>query len=193
MRPANNDDANLTKRSDTELLALTAKDPEAFGLIYERHNRAIFAYLMRRVGDPAVAEELTAEVFAAAFIGADRYRPEKPVLAWLFGIAKLTLLASYRKRAIEQTARRHLGMDVGDSRDQVWEEVERRLDSSVGGVVDGLDSLGRDQRHALIARILDERSYADIAVATNTSEAAVRQRVSRGLRKLTELVKRPAK
>lgn len=193
MSPANYDDANLGKCSDAELLALTAEDAEAFGLIYARHHRAIFAYLMRRVGDPTVAEELTAEVFAAAFIGAGRYRPERPVLAWLFGIAKLTLLASYRKRAVDQTARRHLGMDVGESRDEVWEEVERRLDSSVGELVDGLDALSRDERDALIARILDERSYADIAVDANTSEAAVRQRVSRGLRKLTELVKRPSK
>ena len=44
-----------------------------------------------------------------------------------------------------------------------------------------LDALPADQREAVRARILDERDYVDIARSTQTSEAVVRKRVSRGL------------
>ena len=47
-----------------------------------------------------------------------------------------------------------------------------------------LDELPADQRMALRARVLDDRAYGEIAVAEGVSEAAIRQRVSRGLASL---------
>jgi RNA polymerase sigma-70 factor (ECF subfamily) len=47
--------------------------------------------------------------------------------------------------------------------------------------VELLDELPRDQRAALRARLVDERAYGEIAGAEGVSEAAIRQRVSRGL------------
>lgn len=44
-----------------------------------------------------------------------------------------------------------------------------------------LAALPPDQREAVEARIVDEREYADIALAARTSESVVRKRVSRGL------------
>jgi RNA polymerase sigma factor (sigma-70 family) len=47
-----------------------------------------------------------------------------------------------------------------------------------------LERLPAEQRAALEARVLQEREYADIARSLRCSEAVVRQRVSRGLRRL---------
>lgn len=47
-----------------------------------------------------------------------------------------------------------------------------------------LGQFSQDQRAAVEARVLDERSYADIAAQLGTSEAVVRMRVSRGLASL---------
>jgi RNA polymerase sigma-70 factor (ECF subfamily) len=44
-----------------------------------------------------------------------------------------------------------------------------------------LEELGPDQRAAVHARVVEERGYGEIATAAATSEAVVRQRVSRGL------------
>jgi RNA polymerase sigma factor (sigma-70 family) len=51
-------------------------------------------------------------------------------------------------------------------------------------VVELLEELPPDQRSALRARLLDDRAYGEIAVAEGVSEAAIRQRVSRGLASL---------
>ena len=48
-------------------------------------------------------------------------------------------------------------------------------------VVELLDELPEDQRAAVVARVMDEREYAEIAVDEGVSETVVRKRVSRGL------------
>ena len=65
------------------------------------------------------------------------------------------------------------------------EEAEDRIDASESGLLRGLEGLSEPEREAVRARIIDEHSYADIALAHGVSEAAIRQRVSRGLDKLT--------
>jgi RNA polymerase sigma factor (sigma-70 family) len=53
-------------------------------------------------------------------------------------------------------------------------------------VVELLDELPHDQREALRARLVDDRAYDEIATAAGVSEAAIRQRVSRGLASLRQ-------
>jgi RNA polymerase sigma-70 factor (ECF subfamily) len=71
----------------------------------------------------------------------------------------------------------------------------RRVDQLVEGdawVADLLARLPEDQRQAVRARVLEERSYEEIAAELETSSLVVRKRVSRGLARLrTELERRP--
>jgi RNA polymerase sigma-70 factor (ECF subfamily) len=51
--------------------------------------------------------------------------------------------------------------------------------------------LPAEQRDAVLARVVDERPYPEIAAEMNCSELLVRQRVSRGLRQLRAQIKEP--
>jgi DNA-directed RNA polymerase specialized sigma24 family protein len=53
-----------------------------------------------------------------------------------------------------------------------------------------MGQLSAVERAAVEARVIEERGYPEIAEATGSSEAAVRQRVSRGLSKLARLTRR---
>jgi RNA polymerase sigma-70 factor (ECF subfamily) len=74
-------------------------------------------------------------------------------------------------------------------------ESLRRVEHAVAGdawVSELLARLPEDQRDAVRARVLDERSYDAIATELQTSSLVVRKRVSRGLARLrTELERRP--
>lgn len=192
MRPTSEQlERKLSTALDAELLELTPSAPEAFSIFYDRHLRAILSFLISRTGNADVAEELTCEVFASAFINARTYDARRgDGRAWLFGIAKLTLLKSYRQHAIDQSARRKLGMSIGQPSEEAWERAERRLDSSWPGLQTALRRLTESERAAVEARVVDEREYAEIAEAENTSEATIRKRVSRGLKKLDEVKQR---
>jgi RNA polymerase sigma-70 factor (ECF subfamily) len=181
----------LARRSDAELLLLTPSLPDAFGVFFDRHSQAIVSYLWRQTGNQDVALDLTSETFAVALESVARYDPAKgEARGWLFGIAKITMLSSYRQQRAEQSARLRAGMTVSGVSDEAWEETEARIDASLPGIVDGLDELPRAERRAVIARILDERDYSEIAASEEATEAAIRQRVKRGLSRLRKQAER---
>ena len=67
--------------------------------------------------------------------------------------------------------------------DEALERVEAlaTADASAQFLREGLEALPADQREAVLARVLDEQDYAEIAATARTSESVVRKRVSRGL------------
>lgn len=169
-------------RSDAELLRESRLNATAFAVFYDRYEAAVVGYLARRVGDPEVVADLTAEVFAAALRAAARYRPSQPTAAsWLFTIAHNALATSVRRRRVEAQARLRLGIrDAVSFTDDELERVEG-LASDNRWLDDLLARLPREQAEAIRARVLDERDYPEIAAELATSELVIRKRVSRGL------------
>src|SRR5262249_58979365 len=99
---------NLARASDAELLR--ASDADAFAEVYDRYVGQVLAWGRARVGDHAA--DLTAEVFARAWLCRARFRDQDgaPALPWLLGIAQNVLRDSLRKRRGEDGARRRLGV-----------------------------------------------------------------------------------
>jgi len=173
---------------DEQLLAATAREPQAFDAFYRRHEAAVLGYFMRRTRDPELTADLAAETFAAALVGAGRYRErDGDALAWLFVIARHRLLRSLERGRVEERARRKLGMPKLVLDDELVERIAAlEGDQRVASL---LARLPDDQAAAIEARILDELPYDEIASRLRCSQAVVRKRVSRGLSALRGLVK----
>jgi RNA polymerase sigma factor (sigma-70 family) len=168
---------------DRVLLRAVRRDPAAFGAFYARHERRLLAYLVRRTGAGDVAADVCGEVFATALEAcrAGRPCPRVPV-AWLFGIANHKLADALRGRQVDDRARRHLQMRAIEfSRGQI-SDIERLADEDAA--VSLLAGLPADQVEAVLAHVIDDRDYREIARDLRCSESVVRQRVSRGLRAL---------
>jgi len=178
-----------TMIGDDELLArFVAGEPDAFVTFYRRHLAAILGFFLRRTRDAELTADLTAEVFAAALVAARRYRPgEQPALAWLYGIAAHKLADSRRRGRVEDEARRRLALAPLTIDDEDLARVEEMADS--GAAEAALQSLPQGQRDAVLARVVQERPYAEIAETMRCSELLARQRVSRGLRALRDQMK----
>jgi RNA polymerase sigma factor (sigma-70 family) len=179
---------DYSRLTDDELLVATAGDREAFGELYDRHVRGVLAELRRSGLSTEEALDLTAEVFAAALLASRRYRPgEAPARAWLLGIARNKLVHRRRRAATETAARRKLGMPRLTYSDEALERVEDLLDPEHGRYTNGTAALPPAEREAVVARVIEERDYDEIAAASGATPAAIRQRVSRGLAKLARL------
>lgn len=175
------DDAQL-------LLAAAGGDGAAFELFYRRWLPVVTRFHRRRVQTADAAFDLTAETFAGVVVALDRFDPARGSAAgWLFSIAEHKLNSSLRRRRVEARARRELGHP---RLVLVDEDLDRVEDLATAGGPDRVELLLRDlpddQRAAVRARVLDERPYAEIAAALGCSEAVVRQRVHRGLRRLKQ-------
>jgi RNA polymerase sigma-70 factor (ECF subfamily) len=168
--------------SDEELLAAARADPEAFAAFYRRHARGVAGFFVARTRDAETAADLTAETFAAALEGVDRFRAERgAATAWLYGIARHQLSRWQRRRSVDDRARRRLGMERLELDDADLERVGALAAHEAAAVRVWVEELPADQRLALRARVVDGDAYAELAARTGSSQAAVRQRVSRGL------------
>ncbi len=99
---------------DGDLLgAARAGDGRAFARFYRRHLPGVVGFLMRKTGDHEVSADLAAEVFAAVFLSAGRYRSREGGSAgpWVRGIAQNKLRESRRRGRVEARARRKLGLE----------------------------------------------------------------------------------
>jgi RNA polymerase sigma factor (sigma-70 family) len=174
-------------QSDAELLAMTGEEPEAFATFYRRYERPVLGYLLTRVRDAELAADLAAEVFAAALAAAasfDVARAGSPSAAgWLFTIAHNTLATSLRRGRVAETARRRLGMREPLHLDDLDLERIQALGDSIP-LAELLEDLPAPEREAILARVLDERDYEEMAADLGCSALVVRKRVSRGLGRL---------
>ena len=168
---------------DLELLRAIAKhDQQACAVFYRRHLPRTVAYLMRETRDPELAADLAAEVFASVIVSARRYKPQKETAApWVIGIARNVLANSRRRGRVQDRTRRRLAIEPLELDDDDLERTESLAGQGMGPVTELVEALPVGERDAVKARVLDERSYGEIAASLHCSEMVVRKRVSRGL------------
>ena len=182
------EDTVADARTDSELIVTSRHDPGAFVELYRRHAEDLLRFFARRTLDPEAAAELTAETFAEAFSSRARYRQMEGVdgVAWLYGIAKHQLGRFFRAGKVDALARRRLGMPERALPPEDYERIEDLVDFAPirKALVEAFDALADDQRRALQLRVVEGLSYPEVASRLSCAEAAARQRVSRGLRRL---------
>ncbi len=177
-------------RADDDLLLATADgDAEAFAVFYRRHVGEVLGFLSRRTGSYELAADLAGETFAGALLGCGRYRPGgAPALAWLLGIARNKLRESARRGRVDQRARERLGIPPLALDDEDLIRVQE-LAGAAEMALSLLAQLPSAQQDAVRSRVLEERSYQELATELECSEQVVRQHVSRGLKRLRTLIK----
>ncbi len=155
------------------LIEAAQRDPRRFSELYQRHFDRVYAFLARRAGGRAEAEDLTAEVFhhALASLGRFEWRGA-PFIAWLLQIARNVLADRWQRAAREQgTSQPETGGDETG--------VERRA------VLAGLLSrLPKDQERVILERFVEQKSIREIAAGLRRTEGAVKQLQFRALESL---------
>ena len=167
-----------------EELGQITSDPEALERFYRQHVDAIEGFVARRVDDPVIVADLTADVFVAAIESAGSYRRGKgePV-AWLFGIARNVVADEFRRNARERrTAARIRGSELVDEDDLA--ALHERIDgeSAARELYRDLRRLPASERAVLELVALDGLSVGEAgrALGIGAVAACVRLHRARG-------------
>jgi RNA polymerase sigma-70 factor (ECF subfamily) len=178
-----------SQATDGELLAaVVSGDGQAFASFYRRHLPTVVGFLLRETGDREATADLTAEVFAAVFLVARRFRARGAGSArpWVLGIARNKLRESRRRGRIEDRARRRLAFEPEMLDDDDLARVDELAAAAGQPVLELVEQLPERQREAIRSRFVDDRDYDEIARELKCSELVARQRVSRGLARLRD-------
>lgn len=165
--------------------AQEVNDPAAFDGLYLLFADRVFRYLLARIGDPDLAEEVTSQVFLRLIekVGIFRIAPRDNVAifsAWLYRLAHNKMVDVLRSRKRTQNAPLEQAAHVSSGR--LLDEVEERLDFE--RVLATLAFLNDQQREVIVLRFVDEMSIAETAQIMNKSEGAVKALQHRALESL---------
>jgi len=165
--------------------SVLAKPPDAadaellFRTLVDTHRTRLYRFIIKNIGNPGDAEDLTQQAFLEAVRSHQSYRGESELSTWLYGIA-MNLVRNYLSRAPH---RRHefvaddaLAM-LPDERlgpEDALQQNQRMLALS-----DSLAELPESMRQILLLVGLEELSYEEAAVMLTVPVGTVRSRLSR--------------
>ena len=164
-----------SNEDERALIEAAQADPARFLEVYDRYIDRVYAYVSRRTGSRAAAEDITSEVFQHALSNLPRFEWRGvPFAAWLYRIAANAVADHWRSQGRDS---QEPPPDLPDER--VHEELERRI--SLFQLVDRLPDL---QRRVIEMRFVEDKSVRDVAAMLDRTEGAVKQLQLRALENL---------
>lgn len=148
-----------------------------FSKLFNEHIDAVYRFAYWRVTDEALAEDIASTVFTKAWEKRDSF-DNKNAKAWLFTIARNTIIDGYRKKSEERLPEEFEGY----SEDTTAEDLDKASEAELLAVA--LKTLPQDLREVVQWRFIERATVAETALHTGLSEANVRVVQFRALKKL---------
>ena len=146
-------------------------DRGAFALLYESHVEQVYQYLLNRLGQPADAEDVTAEVFIRAMQALPSYEIRgAPFIVWLLRIAHNVAVNQLKK----QSRRKEVVLfdsGIPASDDPADVALQQAAFEEVSVAMDSLTAL---QRQVLNLRFLRQLTISETAYQMSRTERAVK-------------------
>jgi RNA polymerase sigma-70 factor (ECF subfamily) len=181
----------LTNLADDELLRLAASGAEeAFGVLYQRRQGAVYRFALQMSGSSFIAEDVTQEIFLMLLNDSSSYDAERGTLAsYLYGVARRLV---WRRLA---QSRSHFPLAVVEGEDGrtpehlvAFPEMERDLarDEALRSLRRAILALPAGYREVVVLCDLHELSYSEAAQVLGCAIGTVRSRLHRARALLAE-------
>jgi RNA polymerase sigma-70 factor (ECF subfamily) len=172
------DDAEVGRR-------FAAGEEQALAWAYERFGGQIHSMAVRAFGPGPDAEDVTQQVFVAAWTGRARFRPgESPLPAWLVGICRHKIADAWARR---DKQRREAEAAMTEAQARPGGPVTAGVDTAATDrvlLLDELDNLGQPQRGIIELAFFEDLTHAQIAERTGLPLGTIKSHIRRTLERL---------
>jgi RNA polymerase sigma-70 factor (ECF subfamily) len=173
---------------DSLLLRAQRQEREAWSTIYDQFYPRVFAFLMTRLHDSMLAEDLAADVFLSALKAISTYEERGPGLtAWLFRIAHNRLIDHYRRSSIRISTSLD-DFEHGDSAAPHPTVSSDGLNAEKIDIDAAMKFLGDDQRQVIHLRFVEGLTSSEVASVLGKSLASVKILQHRALKVLKSVL-----
>jgi RNA polymerase sigma-70 factor (ECF subfamily) len=172
-----------SRSTDDELLAIRCQlgEPAGFDDLIARWHGPLWAFVRRLTGDDDAAREILQDVWLRVIRGIPRLRDGSKLRAWLFGIARRTLMDRLRHQYARTRA-----VDLDVEVDEIPTEPPADEIDDLDGLERALQQLPLLEREAVTLFYLQELSLNEIAEALKVPVGTVKSRLFRGRRLLRQ-------
>ena len=183
----------MDERSDEQLMLSFQKgDTRAFEMLLTRHEKGVYGFALRMLGDSMLAEEVAQESFLRIIQSASRYRAKASFRNYLYRIARNLCVDLLRKRPREP---RTPDLDAGSAgTPEGIPDGNPGPENNVGAaqlrsaIQRAVSTLPPDQREAFLLKEVKGMKLQDVATITGTNLNTVKSRLRYALKRLRELL-----
>jgi RNA polymerase sigma-70 factor (ECF subfamily) len=171
---------------DDEVLMLRYADgnEKAFEELYRRYNRKAYGYIAKHIRAPELISEVFQQVMLKLHKSREQYQPGRLFSAWFFSICRSSVIDQLRS-GMRQVSTEPIESDQFFSSKPSF-DFSDELDEAL------VEGLSKEQRKAIKLRFESGLEFEDIARELKTTQENARQLISRAVRKLRKILKRPA-
>lgn len=186
----------MNLNDEKELIKKAQKEPEAFAKLYDKDYPKIFGYILKRVADFEIAQDITSETFFKALKNLWKFRWKNiSFSAWLYRIANNEIANYYRKnrylvsleifkdeQGFEPVALHNPEIEFLEAE----EKLKKHQDFLE--IQEKIAKLPIKYQEVITLRFFEKKKIKEIAEILGKKEGTVKSLLSRGLEKLRNLI-----
>ncbi len=178
---------SLDPKLEKKLIEQARKDKSKFGPLYKHYKKYILEFFKHRVNDYLTSEELTSVVFEKALNGLDNFQWQGvPFSAWLYRIARNTLIDHYRQSTkAKRTSSIEVIAELPSKEKPPHEKIETMFSEEI--LYQIINELPSREKEIIYLKFFDGYTNKVIAQITNLSETNVGTIIYRTIRKLRKM------
>ena len=185
-------EADARAKSDRELIALSAREPEVFLYLVRRYEDRL-ARFVRRISAVSAedAEGILQEAFLKMYTHLHSYDPHWEFSSWAYRIVRHEAISAFRKRQVRPCV---TFADLGDeavSRLASFADMAAETDQTLGRerLERALNKLDVKYREAVVLKFLEDKTYDEIADILKLPPGTVATRINRAKKKLAGILR----
>jgi RNA polymerase sigma-70 factor (ECF subfamily) len=157
--------------NDRTLDGLQTLDQQAIGAVYDKYFSEIYRYVLYRIGDPTLAEDIASDVFVRLLEAVQNGRsPQTNLKGWLIGTASHVVTDHLRRKY--RRPEEEISESMPDRGPSLVAEVDQRKQNRM--VNDAYAQLTPEQQHVLALRFGQGYSLEETATFMNKNVNAVK-------------------
>ncbi len=178
---------------EKNLVARAKKDPEAFGVIFDKYYDSIFGYVLRRVGSVHIAQDIVSETFFKALNRLWQFHWRNiSISSWLYRIATNEMNQHFRRQKNNphslDTLLKETGFEARDETDILKEILEQEYELARAKdwqkVRKQIEALPEKYQEVLTLRYFEDKKINEIAEILGKKEGTVKSLLSRAMSQL---------
>ena len=166
------------------------KDPQQFDVIYNKYFLSIFKYVLVRVENKDLADEIVSRVFAKALYKLHQYKFKGlPFSSWLYRIAYNEINDAFRRSKSQRIVQVPINQ-LGDIMQEKEDPTPHKRDQQIKLLLNGIGKLNQDEIALLELRYFEKRPFREVGEILSIKEENAKVKTHRVIKKLRNIIKK---